>query len=367
MPADHGAGADGQSGQDGVEAQNGHQAAHQTCSSHGGGGHGTADGHEDGCHDKGHQNGGEAALGDHAADGGDGFVLAEDAAHGTAHSGDEQSADGDLEGAAHPVVHDDLEPGALLGQLAAGAVSIGFLDHLVLAAEDQAADSNDAHEQSQNGVAEGVEEVVGGRAFCREQLADGADGDHDSGQQQGQEGSAGAGGVVLLDEQGVYIVGVLHSLDALGVLGQGSNVLALGVDRAQAQVAHGKGDDGADQTDDDDGADVSAQQDGHCQDAGGGRHQTMGEGKAQVDKGGYLLHTQLLALGKDGGDGGVQDDGDVAENGDAHDKAGQGRGQLEALALELLDEEVDHAGGSAGVIDARCNDCTKNNHNTNGA
>ena len=93
----------------------------------------------------------------------------------------------------------------------------------------------------------------------------------------------------------------------------------------------------------------------------------MGEGKAQVDKGGYLLHTQLLALGKDGGDGGVQDDGDVAENGDAHDEAGQGRGQLEALALELLDEEVDHAGGSAGVIDARCNDCTKNNHNTNGA
>ena len=93
----------------------------------------------------------------------------------------------------------------------------------------------------------------------------------------------------------------------------------------------------------------------------------MGQSQAEVNEGSDLLHTQLLALGKDGGDGGVQDDGDVAENGDAHDEAGQGRCQLKALALELLDEEVDHAGGSAGVIDARCNDCTKNNHNTNGA
>ena len=93
----------------------------------------------------------------------------------------------------------------------------------------------------------------------------------------------------------------------------------------------------------------------------------MGQGQAEVDEGSNLLHTHLFALGKDGRDGGVQDDGNVAEDGDAHDEASQGRCQLEAFALELLDEEVDHAGGSAGVIDARCNDCTKNNHNTNGA
>lgn len=73
----------------------------------------------------------------------------------------------------------------------------------------------------------------------------------------------------------------------------------------------------------------------------------MGQGQAEVDEGSNLLHTHLFALGKDGRDGGVQDDGNVAEDGDAHDEASQGRGQLEALALELLDEEVDHAGGSA--------------------
>ena len=200
MPADHGACTDGQSGEDGVEAQNGHQAAHQACSGHRSGGHRAADGHQDSSHQEGDEHSGEAALGDHAADGGDGFVLAEDAAHSTTHSGDEQSADGDLEGAAHPVVHDDLEPAALLGQLAAGAVSIGFLDDLVLAAEDQAADSDDSYEQSQNGVAEGVEEAVGGGTFFSEQLADGADGNHDGRQQQGSEGSAGAGSVVLFDE-----------------------------------------------------------------------------------------------------------------------------------------------------------------------
>ena len=202
MPADHGACTDGQSGEDGVEAQNGHQAAHQACSGHRSGGHRAADGHQDSSHQEGDEHSGEAALGDHAADGGDGFVLAEDAAHSTTHSGDEQSADGDLESTAHPVVHDDLEPAALLSQLAAGAICVGLLNDLVLATENQAADSDDAHEQSQNGVAEGVEEAVGGGTFFSEQLADGADGNHDGRQQQGSEGSTGAGSVVLFDGKG---------------------------------------------------------------------------------------------------------------------------------------------------------------------
>ena len=47
----------------------------------------------------------------------------------------------------------------------------------------------------------------------------------------------------------------------------------------------------------------------------------MGQGQAEVDEGSNLLHTHLFALGKDGRDGGVQDDGNVAEDGDAHDEA----------------------------------------------
>lgn len=118
--------------------------------------------------------------------------------------------------------------------------------------------------------------------------------------------------------------------DALGVLGQRSNILALGVDGAQAEVADGKGDERADETDDDDSADVSAQQDGDGEDAGGGRNQTVGQGQAEVDEGSNLLHTHLLRW-QGWQRWGVQDDGNVAEDGDAHDEASQGRCQLEAF------------------------------------
>lgn len=69
--------------------------------------------------------------------------------------------------------------------------------------------------------------------------------------------------------------------------------------------------------------------------------------QAQIDEWRHLCHAHFLALGEDGGDGRVQNNGDIAEHRYAHDEAGERRSQLKAFALEKADEEVHHAGGGA--------------------
>ena len=60
----------------------------------------------------------------------------------------------------------------------------------------------------------------------------------------------------------------------------------------------------------------------------------------------------MLALGKNVGNVGSQDGGDVAKHRDRHDVSSQSRSKLKVLTAEQLDEEVGNHFGRAGVLNA---------------
>ena len=112
---------------------------------------------------------------------------------------------------------------------------------------------------------------------------------------------------------------------------------------------------------------VSAQQDGHGQDAGGGGNHGVSQVQGQNGHGSHQAHGLVLTLGDDGAQGADQNHGHITENGDGHDVGSHTGGQLQVLAAEQLDEEVDHGLGGAGVTDGAGDDRTKDDGHTDAA
>ena len=211
-----------------------------------------------------------------------------------------------------------------------------------------------AHGQSHDLVAgdghQGADQSVIGSGLGDQHADEGAAGDQDDGDQDGQEGGKGAGQILILDQQIVHVVGV-GLLDLSGDLGHGGDPL-LGGPALQDEPGGKEGDDGHHDAPGDHQAQVGRQGHGHGQDAGRGGNHGVGQVQAGLGEGGHGGHGDVLALAQNVCDVGAQDGGDITEHGDGHHVGSQGRSQLQVLALEELDEEVGDGLGGAGVLHA---------------
>ena len=193
----------------------------------------------------------------------------------------------------------------------------------------------------------------------------GAAGDQDNGDQNGQEGSEGAGDVIAGDEDVLHVIG-RGLLDLRNDLGDRLNKFLVGP-LAQHQPGQQEGDQRDHNAPADDQAQIGAQQNGNSQDTGGGGDHGVGQVQAGLGEGGHLAHGDVLTLGEDVGDVGGQNSGDIAEHGDGDDVGGQCGGQLQVLAPEQLDEEVGDGFGRAGILHAHGQDGAQHDGDTHAA
>ena len=95
------------------------------------------------------------------------------------------------------------------------------------------------------------------------------------------------------------------------------------------------GNEGADNAPQDDPAQVSAQQDGTRPGCRAWGEPWSGVRFSGQDRhGSHQAHGPVLTLADDGGQGGNQDHGDIAEHGDGHDVSGETGGKFKVLSAE---------------------------------
>lgn len=260
-----------------------------------------------------------------------------------------------------PAVQNDLTE---VDGVLAGGILVA-LAHGKLVEQGQEHGVDHAQAQGHDLVAEDGGPGTDGSVLGNSHVDERAAGDQNHGDQDGQESGEGAGHVIAGDQDILHIVG-RGLLDLSDHLGQGLDPLLVGP-LAQQQPGEDEGDDGDQDAPADHQAQVGAQQNRDGQDAGGGGDHGVGQVQAGLGKGGHLAHGDVLSLGKNVGNVGGENGGDVTKHGDRDDIGRQSGSQLQILAPEELDEEVGDGLGGAGVLHAHGQDRTEHDGDAHAA
>ena len=340
----HGTGADGHNSQSSlgraIQTHGTQQRSHDAR----GGGDGHGGGALSGLQNGGQQEGEEDAHGaQHGSVGGDvvdhiagGNDLAQDAAGG----GDEQDGAGDLQG----VVGQLVEIAHLLGS--------SQLDHR----------ENGAHGQSDDGLAQEVEQIKG-EAGPLGHGGDGTQSHQHDGNHNGGQGIEAVGQLAVAGNQ--LLIGLNGLLSGAGLVGA-LDLLAdeLGKDQAGDQGQDGGGDAHAH---DQQQIVADAQGVGGGNGAGRGRNEHMGDIQAGGQRNGHS-HTGGAGAANHCPADGIQDyEAAIAEHRDGNDPAHQLDGQLRVLLAHQLDDHVSQLQGGAGLLQNGADEGAQDNHNAYGA
>ena len=331
---DHRACTNSQNRGNGSQAQSAHHGADNAGSRHAARGHGTNSGEHDRADQEGDQQAGNAGLLDEAGQIVDSGSSLDDGSQCAAHAGDQQCGQSHCQTAGNPAVENDLAEA--FGIIAADVLVALADGSLVEGAQQHGVDH--AQTQSHNLVAKDVGPAVEGRILSDSHLQEGAAGNENHGDQDGQEGSEGAGDIIAGDENILHIVG-RGLLDLSHNFGNRLNELLVGP-LTQNQPGQQEGDQRDHNAPADNQTQISTQQDGDSQNTGRRGNHGMGQVQAGLGESGHLAHGDVLTLGEHVGNVGGQDGGDIAEHGNGDDVSGQCGSQLQILAAEQLDEEV---------------------------
>ena len=361
MVEDHRACTNSQNRGNGGQAQSAHHGADNAGSRHAARGHGTNSGEHDRADQEGDQQAGNAGLLDEAGQIVDSGSSLDNGSQCAAHAGDQQCGQSHFQTAGDPAVENDLAEA--FGIIAADVLVALADGSLVEGAQQHGVDH--AQTQSHDLVAKDVGPAVEGRILSNSHLQEGAAGNENHGDQDGQEGSEGAGDIVAGDEDVLHIVG-RGLLDLSHNFGNRLNELLVGP-LTQNQPGQQEGDQRDRNAPADNQTQISTQQDGDSQNTGRGGNHSMGQVQAGLSESGHLAHGDVLTLGEHVGNVGGQDGGDIAEHGDGDDVSGQCGSQLQILAAEQLDEEVGNGLGGAGILHAHSQNSAQHDGNTHAA